>query len=67
MGALHAGHLSLMARATAECDVVAATLFVNPLQFAPSDDLAAYPRDAAGDAAKTDEAGVAYLFAPDQK
>jgi pantoate--beta-alanine ligase len=66
MGALHAGHLSLMARATADCDVVAATLFVNPLQFAPSEDLAAYPRDAAGDGAKTDEAGVAYLFAPDQ-
>jgi pantoate--beta-alanine ligase len=66
MGALHAGHLSLMARAAAECDVVAATLFVNPLQFAPSDDLSAYPRDAAGDAAKTDQAGVAFLFAPDQ-
>ena len=67
MGALHAGHLSLMARAAAECDVVAATLYVNPLQFGPSEDLAAYPRDAAGDAAKTDEAGVAFLFAPDQR
>jgi pantoate--beta-alanine ligase len=66
MGALHAGHLSLMDRATAECDVVAATLFVNPLQFAPSEDLAAYPRDAARDATKTAGAGVAYLFAPDQ-
>jgi pantoate--beta-alanine ligase len=65
MGALHAGHLALMARATAECDVVAATLFVNPLQFAPSEDLSAYPRDLAGDATKTGEAGVAYLFAPD--
>jgi pantoate--beta-alanine ligase len=65
MGALHAGHLSLMARAAAECDVVAATLFVNPLQFAPSEDLSAYPRDADGDAAKAGGAGVAYLFAPD--
>jgi pantoate--beta-alanine ligase len=66
MGALHAGHLSLMARAAAECDVVATTLFVNPLQFAPSEDLDAYPRDAEGDMAKADGAGVAYLFAPDQ-
>jgi pantoate--beta-alanine ligase len=66
MGALHAGHLSLMARATAECDVVAVTLFVNPLQFAPSEDLSSYPRDAEGDGAKADRAGVAYLFAPGQ-
>jgi pantoate--beta-alanine ligase len=67
MGALHAGHLSLMARAKAECDVVATTLFVNPLQFAPSEDLSAYPRDAEGDGAKAERAGVAYLFAPDQR
>jgi pantoate--beta-alanine ligase len=66
MGALHAGHLSLMARATAECDVVATTLFVNPLQFAPSEDLDAYPRDAEGDLAKVSGAGVAYLFGPSQ-
>jgi pantoate--beta-alanine ligase len=55
-----------MAQAAAECDVVATTLFVNPLQFAPSEDLDAYPRDAEGDVAKADGAGVAYLFAPDQ-
>jgi pantoate--beta-alanine ligase len=66
MGALHAGHLALMARATSECDVVAATLFVNPLQFGPTEDLSAYPRDVAGDVAKTDRAGVAYLFCPEQ-
>ncbi len=66
MGALHAGHLSLMARAVSECDVVAVTLFVNPLQFGPAEDLAAYPRDVAGDLAKTEEAGAAYLFCPGQ-
>jgi pantoate--beta-alanine ligase len=47
--------------------VVAVTLFVNPLQFAPTEDLASYPRDAEGDGAKADRAGVAYLFAPDQR
>jgi pantoate--beta-alanine ligase len=66
MGALHEGHLSLMARAVSECDVAAATLFVNPLQFGPAEDLAAYPRDADGDIEKTAGAGVAYLFYPDR-
>jgi pantoate--beta-alanine ligase len=64
MGYLHAGHLSLMHRAVAECDVVAATIFVNPLQFGPSEDLAAYPRDPEGDRAKAEAAGVSYLFVP---
>jgi pantoate--beta-alanine ligase len=64
MGYLHDGHLSLMRRAVAECDVVAATIFVNPLQFGANEDLAAYPRDPEGDRKKADEAGVAYLFAP---
>ena len=64
MGSLHRGHLSLMLRAVEECDVVATTLFVNPLQFAPTEDLATYPRDPDGDRAKTDDAGVDYLFAP---
>jgi pantoate--beta-alanine ligase len=64
MGYLHEGHLSLMRRAAAECDVVAATIFVNPLQFGENEDLAAYPRDPEGDREKADEAGVAYVFAP---
>jgi pantoate--beta-alanine ligase len=64
MGYLHAGHLSLMRRAVAECDVAVATIFVNPLQFGPTEDLAAYPRDPEGDRAKAEAAGVTYLFAP---
>ncbi|MFP5378029.1 MAG: pantoate--beta-alanine ligase [Acidimicrobiia bacterium] len=64
MGALHDGHLSLVRRAGAECDAVAATIFVNPLQFGPAEDLATYPRDPAGDAAVARAAGVAHLFAP---
>jgi pantoate--beta-alanine ligase len=67
MGAFHDGHLSLMERAAAECDLVAATLFVNRLQFGPSEDLATYPHDADGDRAKAAAAGVHYLFAPSQE
>ncbi len=64
MGALHEGHLSLLHAAARECDVVAASLFVNPLQFGPSEDLARYPRDFEGDRAKFEAAGVKLLFAP---
>ena len=64
MGYLHAGHVSLMERAAAECDVVAATIFVNPLQFGAGEDLATYPRDLDGDQRRAGEAGVAILFAP---
>lgn len=64
MGALHEGHLSLVRRARSECDVVAATIFVNPLQFPAPEDLATYPRDPEGDAAAAAGAGVAHLFAP---
>jgi pantoate--beta-alanine ligase len=64
MGYLHDGHLSLMARARAECDLVIATIFVNPLQFAPGEDLATYPRDPEGDASKAAGAGADVLFVP---
>ncbi|HEX5054491.1 MAG TPA: pantoate--beta-alanine ligase [Planctomycetota bacterium] len=64
MGALHAGHASLMHSARAECDRVVATIFVNPLQFGPGEDFAAYPRDLAGDLRWCAEAGVDAVFAP---
>ncbi|HET9441841.1 MAG TPA: pantoate--beta-alanine ligase, partial [Acidimicrobiales bacterium] len=64
MGWLHDGHLSLVRRAAAECDVVAATIFVNPLQFGESHDLAAYPRDLDRDSGLAAGAGVGHLFAP---
>ena len=65
MGALHEGHVSLMRRARGENDVVVASIFVNPLQFAPTDDLARYPRNLEGDAAMAAGAGVDHLFAPE--
>ena len=64
MGALHAGHLALVEAARADCARVIATIFVNPKQFNRQDDLAGYPRDEAGDAAKLSAAGVDVLFAP---
>ncbi|GAB4353157.1 MAG: pantoate--beta-alanine ligase [Kiloniellaceae bacterium] len=64
MGALHAGHLSLVAAARRDCARVIATIFVNPKQFNRADDLSQYPRDEAGDAAKLAAAGVDVLFAP---
>ena len=64
MGALHAGHRSLIERAAAECDVVAVTVFVNPLQFSDASDLARYPRDLDRDVALAAEAGAQILFAP---
>ncbi len=64
MGALHAGHLALVARARAECDRVVATLFVNPKQFNDPADLNSYPVDETDDAARFAEAGVDLLFAP---
>ncbi|MFL5823874.1 MAG: pantoate--beta-alanine ligase [Solirubrobacteraceae bacterium] len=64
MGGLHEGHLSLFGRARAECDVVVASLFVNPTQFEDVRDLEAYPRHEALDAGLAEEHGVDYLFAP---
>ncbi len=64
MGSLHAGHRRLMEIARAECDRVIATIFVNPLQFGPNEDFAAYPRDLTGDLAVCAAAGVDVVFAP---
>jgi pantoate--beta-alanine ligase len=64
MGAFHAGHEALFARARATCDVVVVSLFVNPTQFSDSRDLARYPRDEAGDRAVAERAGVDLLFVP---
>jgi pantoate--beta-alanine ligase len=64
MGALHDGHLSLIRRARTANDVVVVSLFVNPTQFSPNEDLAAYPRDEAGDARAAEDAGADLLFAP---
>jgi pantoate--beta-alanine ligase len=64
MGGFHDGHLSLIRRARADCDVVVVSLFVNPTQFDDPRDLEAYPRDEQRDAEFAAEAGVDYLFAP---
>ncbi len=64
MGALHEGHMALVRAARAECDQVVATIFVNPKQFAPNEDLAAYPRREAADLAMLRAEGVALVFTP---
>jgi len=64
MGALHHGHESLMAAASTQCDVGVASIFVNPLQFAPDEDLDSYPRMLDEDAAKAERNGISYVFAP---
>jgi pantoate--beta-alanine ligase len=64
MGAFHAGHLALFEAATRECDFVVVSLFVNPAQFGPQDDLARYPRDEARDVELAEAAGIDILFVP---
>lgn len=64
MGALHAGHLSLVHLARAVADAVVVSVFVNPLQFGPAEDFARYPRDLESDAALLADAGTDVLFAP---
>jgi pantoate--beta-alanine ligase len=66
MGALHAGHARLLQTARDECGFVAVSIFVNPLQFGPSEDLAAYPRPVERDEATTAELGVDLLFRPEE-
>ena len=67
MGFLHEGHLSLMRASRKECDVTVVSIFVNPTQFGPQEDLDRYPRDAEGDRKKCESAGADILFMPGAK
>lgn len=64
MGALHQGHLSLVRRARQECDLVVASIFVNPAQFGPAEDLGSYPRTLEHDTSEAERAGTDLLFVP---
>jgi pantoate--beta-alanine ligase len=67
MGALHAGHRALLAAARREAGFVVASVFVNPLQFGPAEDLATYPRDREGDLAVLEGEGADLAFLPDER
>jgi pantoate--beta-alanine ligase len=64
MGALHAGHIALVEAARNECDIVVASIFVNPAQFGPGEDYEAYPRDENDDIRTAEQEGVDFLFIP---
>ncbi|MEY9463209.1 pantoate--beta-alanine ligase [Bradyrhizobium ottawaense] len=65
MGYLHDGHMALIAASQAQCDVTVVSIFVNPTQFGPNEDLSSYPRDFLRDEELCRDGGVAILFAPD--
>jgi len=65
MGALHEGHLTLLRAARERADIVILTIFVNPTQFGPNEDLSRYPRDEAGDIAKAKTCGIDLAFCPE--
>lgn len=67
MGALHAGHISLIERAASNCGFVVVSIFVNPMQFGPGEDLENYPRDLQGDTGICSDAGADLVFAPSVK
>jgi pantoate--beta-alanine ligase len=67
MGFLHEGHLALVDEARRRASCVVMSIFVNPLQFGPNEDLTRYPRDPEGDAAKAEARGVDMLFSPDER
>lgn len=64
MGALHAGHIALAERARPDCDILVMSIFVNPLQFGPSEDLDKYPRTLEADSEKAEKVGVDLIFSP---
>ena len=67
MGFLHEGHLSLIRRAREKCDILVVSIYVNPMQFAPSEDLDSYPRDFGADREKCEKEGVDIIFFPKDK
>ena len=64
MGYLHEGHMALIREAKRQCDEVVVSIYVNPTQFAPGEDLSSYPRDLEGDRRKCEEAGATACFVP---